>query len=96
LLKLGFEIAQSSVAKYMLKRSVPLSTGWRAFLRNHALDVAAMDLFVAPTIGFNLRPACPRRSPKPSACGSVAMPYDLERSPSLIRCAGFIKKPEGE
>src|SRR6185369_2502736 len=44
LLKLGFEIPQSSVAKYMLKRSVPPSTDWRAFLRIHALDVAAMDL----------------------------------------------------
>ena len=28
--------------------------GWRAFLRNHAPDIAAMDLFVAPTIGFDL------------------------------------------
>jgi hypothetical protein len=31
-----------------------LDLAWRAFLRNHALDVAAMDLFVAPTIGFDL------------------------------------------
>ena len=54
LLKLGFAIAQSSVAKYMLKRSGPPSPGWRAFLRNHALDVAAIDLFVAPTIVFDL------------------------------------------
>src|SRR5271168_381939 len=30
----------------------PPSQGWRTFLRNHALDVAAMDLFVVPTIGF--------------------------------------------
>ena len=54
LLKLGFEVAQSSVAKYMVKRCGPPSPGWRAFLRNHAPDIAAMDLFVAPTIGFNL------------------------------------------
>jgi transposase InsO family protein len=54
LLKLGFEVAQSSVAKYMVKRSGPPSQGWRTFLRNHAPDIAAMDLFVAPTIGFNL------------------------------------------
>src|SRR5665811_2519953 len=54
LLKLGFEIAQSSVAKYMVKRRGPPSQGWRTFLRNHALDIAAMDLFVAPTIGFDL------------------------------------------
>ena len=54
LLKLGFEIAQSSVAKYMVKRLGPPSQGWRTFLRNHAPDLAAMDLFVVPTIGFDL------------------------------------------
>jgi transposase InsO family protein len=54
LLKLGFEVAQSSVAKYMVKRRGPPSQGWRAFLRNHAQDTAAMDLFVVPTIGFDL------------------------------------------
>src|SRR6201998_4650916 len=54
LLKLGFEIAQSSVAKHMVKRRGPPSQGWRTFLRNHAPDIAAMDLFVVPTIGFDL------------------------------------------
>jgi hypothetical protein len=54
LLKLGFEVAQSSVAKYMVKRRGPPSQGWRTFLRNHALDIAAMDLFAIPTIGFDL------------------------------------------
>src|SRR6476469_6102112 len=54
LLKLGFEVAQSSVAKYMVKRRGPSSQGWRTFLRNHAPDIAAMDLFVVPTIGFDL------------------------------------------
>ena len=54
LLKLGFDVAQSSVAKYMVKRSGPPSQGWHTFLRNHAPDIAAMDLFIAPTIGFGL------------------------------------------
>jgi len=54
LLKLGFEVAQSSVAKYMAKRSGPPSQGWHTFLRNHAPDIAAMDLFVVPTISFGL------------------------------------------
>ena len=54
LLKLGFEVAQSSVAKYMVRRRGPPSQGWRTFLRNHAPDIAAMDLFVVPTIGFDL------------------------------------------
>src|ERR1700719_4655760 len=54
LLKLGFAIAQSSVAKYRVKRRGPPSQGWRTFLHNHAPDIAAMDLIVVPTIGFDL------------------------------------------
>ena len=54
LLKLGLDVAQSSVAKYMVKRRGPPSQRWRTFLRNHAPDIAAMDLFVVPTIGFDL------------------------------------------
>ena len=54
LLKLGFKVAQSSVAKYMVKRHGKPSQGWRTFLRNHAPDIAAIDLFVVPTIGFDL------------------------------------------
>jgi hypothetical protein len=54
LLKLGFEVAQSSVAKYMVKRAGTPSQGWPTFLRNHAPNIAAMDLFVVPTIGFDL------------------------------------------
>src|SRR5712692_4176505 len=54
LLKLGFEIAQSSVAKYMVKRCGPPSQGWRTFLRNHTPDIAAMDFFVVPSLGFRL------------------------------------------
>jgi transposase InsO family protein len=54
LLKLGFAVAQSTVAKYMTKRPDPSAQGWGTFLRNHAPNIAAMDLFVVPTIGFNL------------------------------------------
>src|SRR3984893_3453091 len=54
LLKLGFSVSQSTVAKSMVKRRGPPSQGWRTFLRNHAPDIAAMDLFVVPTIGFKL------------------------------------------
>jgi hypothetical protein len=38
----------------MVKRRGPPSQGWQTFLRNHAPDIAAMDLFVVPTIGFKL------------------------------------------
>jgi transposase InsO family protein len=54
LLKLGFSVAQSTVTKYMVKRRGPPSRGWRTFLRNPAPDIAAMDLFVVPTIGCKL------------------------------------------
>jgi hypothetical protein len=52
LLKLGFEVSQSSVAKYMVRRWGPPSQGWGAFLHNHATHIAAMDLFVVPTLNF--------------------------------------------
>jgi transposase InsO family protein len=54
LLKLGIEIGQTSVAKYMTRRRAPPSQGWKTFLRNHADGIAAMDLFVVPTISFRL------------------------------------------
>src|SRR3979411_1842780 len=54
LLKLGIDLGQTSVAKYMVKRQGPPSQGWRTFLHNHADDIAAMDLLVVPTVGFDL------------------------------------------
>ena len=54
LLRLGFEVAQSNVAKYRVKRSGPPGQGWRTFLQNRAPDIAAMDLLIVPTIGFDL------------------------------------------
>jgi transposase InsO family protein len=54
LLKLGFDVAQSTVAKYMVRRRGPPSQGWKTFLRNHAPNIAAMDLFVVPTVGFKV------------------------------------------
>src|ERR1700716_1199021 len=54
ILTLGIEIGQTSVAKYMAKRRGPPSQGWQTFLHNHADGIAAMDLFVVPTISFRL------------------------------------------
>ena len=54
LLKLGFEVAQSTVAKYMVRRRGPPSQGWKTFLLNHAPHIGAIDLFVVPTVGFKL------------------------------------------
>ena len=54
LLKLGIDIGQTSVAKYMVRRRGSPSQGWKTFLRNHADGIAAMDLFVVPTVSFRL------------------------------------------
>jgi transposase InsO family protein len=54
LLKLGIEIAESTVAKYMGRRDRRPGQSWRTFLRNHADGIAAIDLLVVPTIGFRL------------------------------------------
>jgi transposase InsO family protein len=47
-------VAQSTVAKYMAGKDDPSGQSWGTFLHNHAPHIAAMDLFVVPTIGFNL------------------------------------------
>jgi hypothetical protein len=52
LLKLGFEIAESTVSKYMIRHRGPPSQNWRTFLRNHADAVAAIDPCVVPTLTF--------------------------------------------
>src|ERR1700682_5420464 len=54
LLKLGIDVGQTSVAKYMARGRRPPSQGWKTFLDNHADGIASMDLFVVPTISFRL------------------------------------------
>ena len=49
LLKLGFQISQPSVAKYIRGRERPPSQSWRTFLTNHLQQIAAADFFVVPT-----------------------------------------------
>jgi hypothetical protein len=52
--RLGIDVGQTSVTKYMARRRRLPSQGWRMFLRNHADGIVAMDLFVVPTISFQL------------------------------------------
>src|SRR3979409_1663318 len=54
LLKLGIEVAQSTVAKYMAKSGRGRSQTWKTFLHNHAAGITAMDFLIVPTIGFKL------------------------------------------
>jgi len=48
LLKLGIEISETTVAKYMIKRRGPPSQTWRSFLQNHAKELIALDFFTVP------------------------------------------------
>src|SRR6266540_5135136 len=48
----GFEVAQSTVSKYMMRGGAPPSQSWKTFLRNHTQAIAAIDLCVVPTLTF--------------------------------------------
>src|SRR5450631_3490955 len=72
LLMLGFEVAQSTVSKYMVRPSKPPSQTWKMFLQNHAEAIAAIDMCVVPTPtraaaaveGIARRPRHARRPPQ--------------------------------
>ena len=52
LLRLGIDVAQSTVSKYMIRGCKPPSQSWKTFLRNHAEAIAAIDMCVVPTVTF--------------------------------------------
>ena len=52
LLKLGIEISQASVSKYMTRHPRPPSQTWRTFLGNHVGCLASIDFFTVPTVSF--------------------------------------------
>jgi transposase InsO family protein len=54
LLKLGIEVSQATVAKYMVRRRGAPSPTWRSFLRNHSEGIAAIDMFVVASASFRL------------------------------------------
>src|SRR6516165_3672188 len=74
LLKLGIDIAQSTVAKYMSRCHGPRSPGWQAFLRNHTAHIAGNDLFVgsparSPKHSHGMRHRATRMAPRsPGGC----------------------------
>jgi transposase InsO family protein len=53
LLMLGFQVAQSTVSKYLPRGGRPPSQSWKTFLRHHADAIAAIDLGVVPTVTFD-------------------------------------------
>ena len=54
LLKLGIEVSQATVAKYMVKHRQPPSQTWRTFLENHVQQLVSVDFFVVPTLSFRI------------------------------------------
>ena len=51
---LGHDVAEGTVAKYMVKRRKPPSQTWRTFLDNHVPDIAACDFFTVPSVTFRV------------------------------------------
>jgi putative transposase len=54
LLKLGIDIGETSVSKYMIRRRRPPSQTWRTFLENHVKSMVSVDFFTVPTIRFQI------------------------------------------
>ena len=54
LLLLGYDVAEETVAKYMVRIRKPPSQTWRTFLDNHVPDIAACDFFTVPTVTFRV------------------------------------------
>jgi putative transposase len=54
LLKLGIDISQATVAKYMSRHAKPPSQTWRTFLKNHCKGLVSIDFFTVPTVTFRI------------------------------------------
>jgi hypothetical protein len=105
LLKLGIDIGQTSVAKYMARWRRPPSQGWKTFLRNHADGIAALDLFVVPKRARICPLTRTHRSDAPfnqlgvlnadlfsAACTTNMREFDLRQSQARPwRCSGAAK-----
>ena len=52
LLKLGFEVSQSTVSRYMPHRPPDPGQRWTTFLANHRDCIAAIDFLTVPTLAF--------------------------------------------
>jgi transposase InsO family protein len=54
LLKLGIDVGETSVGKYMVRRRKPPSQTWRTFLENHVKSLVSVDFFTVPTLRFQI------------------------------------------
>jgi hypothetical protein len=65
LLKLGIEISQATVAKYLVRRRGMPSPTWRSFLRNQAAGITAIDMFVVVSASFSAALRYDHSGPRP-------------------------------
>ena len=94
LLKLGIDVAQSTVSIYMVPRQDrPLQT-WKTFLRNHVEEIASIDLFVVPTIAFRaaIRISCSR----PSTAAAVVVCGDPKSNGGVAGAPNHRSVPVGQ
>ena len=84
LLKLGVDIGETSVAKYMVRQRKPPSQTWRTFLENHVKTLVSVDFFTVPTIRFQVLYVFLPRSGLP---GNSAMPF--RGTPRHVICCGI-------
>jgi len=54
LLKLGIDVSETTISKYLIRDRKPPSQTWRTFLRNHAKDIIGIDFFTVPTATFRI------------------------------------------
>ncbi len=54
LLKLGIDIGETSVSKYLVRHRKPPSQTWRTFLENHVKNLVSVDFFTVPTLRFQV------------------------------------------
>jgi len=94
---LGFDVAQSTVSKYMVRPPKPPSQTWKTFLQNHAEAIAAIDMCVVPTPtraeaaveGIARRPRHARRPRNP--LGSRAVYLWHSNKDTLYRIHGTVQ-----
>jgi len=54
LFKLGIDVRETGVSKYLVRHRRPPSQTWRTFLDNHVKTMVSIDFFTVPTIRFQV------------------------------------------
>ncbi len=87
LLKLGINVSEATVSKYLPRRRKPPSQTWRAFLENHVDTLVSVDFFTVPTVCFQVRFVFVVLAHALSALSSAAATVGTPRGGGLPRSA---------